>query len=85
MKSVPYKFYLPFNLLNFQDAELIQITGRSDIHRGRHADTQISLAESSGSDSANPANDQSRIGQSTSRRFVRKPGRHRKGANSTGK
>ena len=62
-----------------QNAELIQITGRSYRLRGRQADTQSRPAESTESDSAEPANDESKTGQ------TRKPGRNTKPTKSTGK
>ena len=62
-----------------QNAELIQITGRSYRLRGRQADTQSRPAESTESDSAEPANRSSKTGQ------TRKPGRNKKNTKNTSK
>ena len=62
-----------------QNAELIQITGRSYRLRGRQADTQSRPAESTESDSAESANRSSKTGQ------TRKPGRNKKNTKNTSK
>ena len=62
-----------------QDAELIQITGRSYRLRGRQADKESRPAEPTESDPAEPANGSSKTGQ------TRKPGRNTKPTKSTGK
>lgn len=63
-----------------QDAELIQITGKSYRLRGRSADTNNSRtsAEATKPTSAEPANEESKTGQ------TRKPGRAKKTAKNTG-
>jgi DNA replication protein DnaC len=62
-----------------QDAELIQITGRSYRLRGRQADKESRPTESTESDSAEPANGSSKTGQ------TRKPGRNTKATKNTSK
>lgn len=62
-----------------QDAELIQITGRSYRLRGRQADKESRPTESTESDSAEPANGSSKTGQ------TRKPGRNPKATKNTSK
>ena len=65
--------------LFLQDAELIQITGRSYRLRGRQADKESRPVASTESDSAEPANDQSKTSQ------TRKPGPNTKATKNTSK
>jgi len=62
-----------------QDAELIQITGRSYRLRGRQADIESRSAESTEAVPAEPANSSSKTSQ------TRKPGRNTKATKNTGK
>lgn len=62
-----------------QDAELIQVTGRSYRLRGRQTDKESRFADPTESDSAEPANSSSKTGQ------TRKPARNTKATKNASK